>query len=810
MQDFEGLGVFYLGKVFDPDAGRLTDDLVLYDAKDLTTHAAILGMTGSGKTGLAVGLIEEAAIDGVPTIAIDPKGDLGNLLLAFPGLAAQDFRPWIDEAEAARRGIDPDAYAEQTAAKWRQGLGEWGQDAARVGRYRDAVDAVIYTPGSTAGVPLTVLKSFSAPPEAVRADDESLRERVVSTASSLLALLGIDADPVRSREHILVSNLFDTAWREGRDLDAATLIRQIQTPPFQRLGVLDLDSFFPAKDRFALATALNGMVASPGFAAWTQGEPLDVARLLWTPEGKPRVSILSIAHLNDAERMFFVTSLLNEVIGWMRAQTGTSSLRAMLYMDEVFGFFPPSANPPSKTPMLTLLKQARAFGLGVVLASQNPVDLDYKGLGNAGTWFLGRLQTERDKARVIDGLEGASAAAARFDRARLDRILSGLKSRTFLLVNAHADAPTLFQTRWTLSYLAGPLTKPQIQRLRGERTPDAAAPSAASAPTVPAATPVAPPVAVPAAGTRPVLPSEVPERFFPSAVPGAGIEYRPTVLASARLHFVDAKAGLDRWETRGVWAPLAAEAADPWENATVFDGEPVLEREPAGGAKFSPLPSGAANPRTYAAWRNSLAAWLYRTQALTLYRSASRQETSQPGETEGDFRVRLVQTGREERDRAVDALREKYAAKVRTLEDRIRTAEERVAREKSQASQVKLQNTVSWGAAILGAVLGGRRSLGGAISKAGTAAKGSTRIAKEAQDVARAEEDADVLRQRLADLHREIEEEVQRLAASTDPASLVLAPVRVVPRKGDLEAQPLTLVWTPYRPGRGGDAVPAW
>ncbi len=424
--DFEKLGVFYLGRPYDWQQKKAQDGLILYDSKDLVTHAVCVGMTGSGKTGLCLALIEEAAIDGIPAILIDPKGDLANLLLTFPGLQPEDFRPWVNEDDARRKNLSVDDYARQQAELWQKGLASWGEDGARIQRLRDAADFAVYTPGSNAGIPLSILKSFAAPPPAIREDEELLRERIGTTATSLLGLLGIDADPIKSREHILIATILDTAWRQGQELDLAGLIQQIQTPPVKRVGVLDLDAFFPSKDRFALAMALNNLLAAPGFGAWLEGEPLDVANLLHTPEGKPRVAIVSIAHLNDAERMFFVSLLLNQVVGWMRTQSGTTSLRALLYMDEIFGFFPPVANPPSKTPLLTLLKQARAFGVGVVLATQNPVDLDYKGLSNTGTWFIGRLQTERDKARVLDGLEGAAGIAGQgFDRAELERILSG-------------------------------------------------------------------------------------------------------------------------------------------------------------------------------------------------------------------------------------------------------------------------------------------------------------------------------------------------------------------------------------------------
>src|SRR6185295_14684621 len=393
--DFEKLGVFYLGRPYDLGAKQAKPGLLLYDSKDLVTHAVCIGMTGSGKTGLCLALIEEALLDGIPVLLIDPKGDLPNLCLTFPELRPEDFAPWVNEDDARRKGLTVDAYAAQQAELWRKGLAEWGEDGPRIQRLRDAADVAIYTPGSTAGLPISIVKSFSTPPAAVRDDAELFRERIAPTATSLLGLLGVEADPLRSREHILLAKVLETAWHEGRDLDLTELIRQIQSPSFNRVGALDLEAFFPAKDRFALATQLNNLLASPGFDAWLEGEPLDIGALLHTPAGKPRATIISIAHLSDAERMFFVSLLLNEMLGWVRAQSGTTSLRALLYMDEVFGYFPPVANPPSKLPLLTLLKQARAFGVGVVLATQNPVDLDYKGLANTGTWFIGRLQTER-------------------------------------------------------------------------------------------------------------------------------------------------------------------------------------------------------------------------------------------------------------------------------------------------------------------------------------------------------------------------------------------------------------------------------
>src|SRR5688572_22960466 len=422
--DYEKLGAFYLGREYDAASGKLRDELVLYDSKDLTTHAVCVGMTGSGKTGLCLSLLEEAAIDGVPAICIDPKGDLGNLLLTFPSLAAQDFAPWVDAAEAARKGVSPEALAASTAETWRKGLADWDQTPERITRLRAAAEIAIYTPGAETGLPLSVLRSFAPPSAELLADAGALRDRVGAVVSGLLSLLGIEADPIGSREHILLANILEGAWRTGLNLDMTGLIQAVQKPAFDKLGAFDLETFFPAKDRLQLAMGINSLIASPGFATWMAGEPLDAQRLLFTATGKPRISIISIAHLNDAERMFIVTLVLNEVIAWMRAQSGTSSLRAIVYMDEIFGYFPPTANPPSKLPMLTLLKQARAFGLGCVLATQNPVDLDYKGLANCGTWFIGRLQTERDRMRVIDGLKSAIQAPAGSDRGFFESLLN--------------------------------------------------------------------------------------------------------------------------------------------------------------------------------------------------------------------------------------------------------------------------------------------------------------------------------------------------------------------------------------------------
>ncbi len=809
MQDFEKLGVFYLGKEYDLAAKRRTENLVLYDSRDLVTHAVCVGMTGSGKTGLCIALLEEAAIDGVPAIVIDPKGDLANLMLTFPELRGADFLPWVNEEEARRKGVEPAAYAEAQAALWKKGLAEWGQDGGRIRRLREAAEFAIYTPGSSAGIPLSILKSFQAPEKVVLEDGDLRRERVATTATSLLALVGVDADPVQSREHILLSTILDTAWRQGQDLDLAGVIQQIQNPPVQRIGVFDLESFFPSKERFGLAMTLNNLLASPGFTAWLEGEPLDIGRLLWTPAGKPRVAIVSIAHLSDAERMFFVSLLLTQVLGWMRSQSGTTSLRALLYMDEIFGFFPPVANPPSKQPLLTLLKQARAYGLGVVLATQNPVDLDYKGLGNTGTWLLGRLQTERDKQRVLEGLEGASGGA-RFDRAAMERTLAGLGNRVFLMHNVHEDAPVVFESRWAMSYLRGPMTRVQIKQLmegrEADRSPDAATTPVATT-GASAATAEASPKTADAANARPVLPPDIPQFFVRPRTPGDDLTYEPKILAIGKIYYADAKAGVATDEEVAVLADPAARV--DWDGAAatpVRDAD--LERVPAEeDAFFGLVPPEAAKGRSYLEWGKAYTEWLYRTRRLELFRSPASGVVSRPGETERDFRIRLQTAAREKRDAVVEKVRQNYAPRIARLEERIRTAEAAVEREKAQSTQQSLQTAVSIGATILGAFLGRKTISASSIGRATTAVRGAGRVMKEREDVGRAAGNVLELAAQRDELQRTMDDEIARVQAAVDPLTEKLESIAITPKKKDVAVSMTALAWVPYRrDGRGGIA----
>ncbi len=792
--DYEKLGAFYVGRRVD-DAGEMTDDVVLYDAKDLTTHAVIIGMTGSGKTGLGIGILEEAAIDHIPVIAIDPKGDMGNLLLTFPKLDAGDFEPWVNARAAADKGHTVPEYAAAQAALWKKGLGEWGQTGKRIKTLRDRADLAIYTPGSNAGLPVSVLKSFSAPAAELIDDVDLYRERVQATATGILTLIGIDADPVTSREHILISKLLDHAWSDGRDLDIAGLIAAIQAPPIAQVGVMSVDSFFPEKDRFALAMRLNNLLAAPGFEAWLAGEPLSAQNLLYTAEGKPRVSVLSIAHLDDAGRMFFVSMLLNELIAWMRAQPGTSSLRAILYMDEIFGYMPPVANPPSKNLFLTLLKQARAYGLGLVLATQNPVDLDYKGLSNTGTWFIGRLQTERDKARVMEGLEGASDG--NFDKQRMERTLAGLGKRRFLLHNVHEDDAVVFNTRWVLSYLAGPLTREQIKTLtakarkalakvgkavKRQRKSDAA----------------------------PALSPGVAQYFVPSLMDGP--VYYPRVLAAADLIFSNARYGIEAERAVVYTAEIEDGPVDvDWDNAEAIDvATDDLLDDAVADATFTELPAAAGDARRYRSWGSAFKKWVRQNETVKLYRSTRFKLASEPGETEGEFRIRLQTAASEQRDIAVGKLRKRYAGKVTTLENRLMRAEQAIAREQEQSTKKRLDTAVSLGTAILGAVLGRKKLSSTTATRIGSAIKTAGGARKEAQDVARAEATAARVREQLVALEQELADEVAALDTAYDAQTEELKEIVVRAKTTDIHLAVTALVWMPYAADAKGRLRPAW
>lgn len=795
-EDYEALGKFYLGRNYDLEQKSLEDELVLYDSKDLVTHGVVLGMTGSGKTGLCFALLEEAAMDNIPAIVIDPKGDIANLLLTFPDLAPEDFRPWINEDDARKNGVSPDDFAAKQAETWRNGLADWGQTPERIRTFRDRVDLTVYTPGSNTGVPVSILSSLEVPGQEILDDNEILAERIESTVSSLLSLIGIEADPIQDWEHILLSNIFSHSWKNDSGITLETLIRSIQTPSFDKIGVMDLDTVCPEKERLGLAMKMNNLLASPGFSSWLNGDPLDMQRMMHTPEGKPRISIFSIAHLNDSERMFFVSLLMNQMLGWMRAQSGTSSLRALLYMDEVYGYLPPTANPPSKKPMMTMLKQARAFGVGLLLATQNPVDLDYKALSNIGTWFLGRLQTERDKMRVLDGLAGASASQDQsFDRKDMEDRLSALGARVFLMNNVHDDGPEVFHVRWVMSYLRGPLSRNQIKQLMAEKreaqTQKTISPDTTQSPIPSTDTKPNP--------SRPAVPRGADEYFVP-AEPGATgdkIQYAPAVIRLGEARYVDAKKSINGTRQITLINPIeGAPQVVNWNKNIELPKElqaNQLSRDPLDGATFANLPNELIQSKLYKSLKKELVDWVYSNDSITLFHSTMTGMYSAMNESEGDFRARLLHAAREVRDEKVAELQKRFEKKIWSQEDGVQRAKAHLEEQQGQATNAKMDTALRVGSSLLGAVFGKKFSM----TKGRTAMSGASRAWKESGDVDRAEDKVERLQKELADLEAEAGKEIAELKETMDPMNEKFEEIHLSPYKKNCSAKSVGIVWFP-------------
>lgn len=795
---FEKLGLLYLGRELDVNTGQESPQPLLYKNKNLTTHAAIIGMTGSGKTGLGIGLIEEAIMDNVPSIVIDPKGDMGNLLLTFPELQPDDFAPWIDPAEAARKEMDLDAFAARTARDWQEGLASWGQDKERIQELCSRSERTIYTPGSSTGVAVSVLSGFDPPSEELAADTDTLNGMVNSTATSLLALIKIEGDPLQSREHILISSILLHYWRKGEELSMESLIGAVVNPPFEKIGVFPLETFYAQSERMQLGMSLNNILASPSFSAWTQGEPLDIQRILYTAEGKPRTAIFSIAHLSESERMFFVTMLLNRLIGWMRRQQGSSSLKALLYMDEIFGYFPPTANPPSKKPMLLLLKQARAFGIGVVLSTQNPVDLDYKGLSNIGTWFVGRLQTRQDQEKVVEGISGASDG--QLDTTTVRRLLSEMKGRQFLLTSAHLDRPLLFATRWVMSYLKGPMSTGDIKRLMGQKKVKTSADSASlgvfHSPEKRSSAPETQP---------PVLAKSVEQRFYLQNIVMDEVFLEPWIAVQASVRFYNAARNIDEIKEVACKIFLDNDFTEPdWavSEPMMYSLSDCMRKAPR-DATWSSLPASVFSLKNLKGYEKSFSDFLYQQQRLELYRVRALKLESKPGELPGDFKARVVDRLREMKDTAVEKIQDKYEVKQKRLEQRIDRAIERLEKEKSDV-QAKTGDTIlSFGVAVVGALFGRKTFSATNANRAARGIRGVSRVAKEKGDVRRAEENLEDLELELEELGAELESEIDELSASFTIDNYEVETFTIKPRRADIFNVKACLLWEMSPPAAG-------
>ena len=804
---------YFLGRIYDPKTKSTTSEQVLLDPANLTTHAVVTGMTGSGKTGLCIGLLEEAALHNTPAIIIDPKGDLTNLLLHFPGQLPSDFEPWIDPETARREGKSVTQMAEETAAKWKKGLADWGLGAEQLKALGDSADFCIYTPGSSSGIPVNILSSFQAPELDWESNSEILRERISSTITALLGLIGISGiDPLRSREHILLSNLLETAWMNKQNLTLTDLILQVQNPPMDRLGAFPMDSFFPERDRFDLALLLNNFLASPSFQVWQQGQPLDIGAVLKSNSGKPRHSVFYIAHLSENERMFFVTLLFAAVETWMRSQRGTGNLRAIVYFDEIMGYLPPVANPPSKTVMLRMLKQARAFGVGLVLATQNPVDVDYKALSNAGTWMIGRLQTEQDKNRLLDGL---SSAGGTTDISTFDKLISGLEKRVFLYHSIYKSGPVLFNTRWALNYLAGPMTRDQIpmaNELVGAAMPKfGAKPSQRSqeSDTVSSGDESSTPVvaAIGIVNSRPAIPGAISEYFMPNnlgfsqaaAAAGLaanasaqGIVYHAALFLQSEVRYLSRQYNIENsrkvsafLEDPGTglikWERLASEAIDTSR----------LESQPLPRSQFKSPPGWLGDSRKTSDIQKDFAEWLYRTASQRVKANTALKVYSTPEMTDAQFQEKCRAAAKNAMDAEKSKVTATLATKIAAMQRKIDSQELDVNAATSQVSQRKLEQFTTGGAAVIGMLTGRKRSLNSTISK--------VRMASAAKDRLTAEEET--LRQynqQLVELQQQQANAIKDVEAKWASVISQVSEVTISPTKSDIFSEVFGVAWVPY------------
>ena len=769
---YEKLGLFYLGKDVDRETLAPVEALTLLKNKNFTTHAAIIGMTGSGKTGLGIGIIEEAAIDNIPSIVIDPKGDMGDLCLSDPAFSSEGFEPWVRD-EANTQGIDTFEYAGKIAAQWKEGIASFDQDASRVKRFHD-VPKTIYTPGSSAGVAINILSSLERPPLQMMKESDSFTAYLKSTVMSLLSLIGIDADPLTSKAYILLAQIVSRAWLAGEEIGIDTLIGKIITPPFQKIGILPLDTFYASDARFQLASRFNALLASPSFSLWLQGESLDIQKLLYDENGKAKIAIFSIAHLNDNERMFFVTLLLNKYSAWMRRQSGTSSLKTLLYMDEIFGYFPPTKNPPSKAPMMVLLKQARAFGVGIVLSTQNPVDLDYKGLSNIGTWFIGRLQTTQDIERVIDGLGGKIGSA--FEKREIENILSNLKKRTFFLKSAYLEDLRLFTTRWVLSYLKGPLKRDEIATLMADQKVWSPPREVEERFVGRGAT----------LSTFPLFENTIPCYYEPD--PTQQNIYFPTLSVRARVHFFNQRRGIDvERKVSLAWLLDSTQRALDWKEAREEEMDfTTLPHLPPAGAHYYDLPGIISKDKGLKKAVRGIKAYLYRVENLTLFRCRVFKLESKAGESRSEFIVRVKDHLNEKKELEIEKLKRRYAAKEQAAQNRLLRAQERLSRESSEATS----SIIEMGISVLSALFGKRTSttIGRAVSKGG-------RILKERSEMSRAEAYLAKVQEDIEVLNDQLEEKIDHIDRKYHIEECTLESFKIKPRKTDIVVDQCAIVW---------------
>jgi len=769
---FEKMGLFYLGK----DSGD--DTLELYKSKHLTTHAAIIGMTGSGKTGLGVGIIEEAAIDNIPSIVIDPKGDMGNLCLDFPDMLPSDFLPYIDPIAAQNKNLSIEEFASITAEKWKNGIESFGQDLSRVKKLAN-VKKTIYTPGSSAGVGVNILGNFDAPNSEILDDSDLFSSLINSTVTSLLSLVGIDTNPISSKEHLLLSNIFNFYWSKGKSLSLEDLIGLIATPPFKKIGVLTLKSFYPQNDRMKLAMLLNNVISSVTFSSWIKGEALDIQNMLYDENGKAKISIFSIAHLNDNERMFFVTILLNAYINWMRAQRGSSILKSLLYMDEIFGFFPPTKNPPSKEPMLLLLKQARAFGTGIVLSTQNPVDIDYKGLSNIGTWFVGKLQTKQDIDKVLDGV----AAKSDLSKNEISKKIATLKERNFFLKNVHVEKTSEFYTRWVLSYLKGPMTKNDIRKLMKDRKK-----------IVSQKEDLISPKKTDKVDTKPVLSEEIKEYFNDTNI-NSNEPFYPYMYGHVELRFYNLKRDIDSVENMFLKLELRDDAKSiNWEES-VEETEPQFTSRASNSAKYAALPDIITGEKNLNSWKKELSDFIYNTKRLELFSCKALKMESKNGQSKQDFLLEIQDILKEKTDDKVEKIKSRFQTKYGRLEDKLQKLEFKLEKEKSDVTTKTTDTVIGIGMTVLGAIFGRKAMSTSTISRGASAIKKAKSVYGERNDVKNTMLLMDNVKGDMAKLQNDMQDEIDKTNDLFSIDNYEISDIAIKPRRSDVSIEDIAILW---------------
>ena len=777
--DYENLKLFYIGK--EKTNGQNFAPLV-YKNKDLTTHAAIIGMTGSGKTGLGISLLEEATIDNIPSIIIDPKGDMGNLLLTFPNLQGSDFEPWIEEQDAVNNGLSVTELALKTAQTWKNGIEADFQNQERIQKLKDSADFTIYTPGSSAGVQISILSSFKAPSIEVLEDNELLVSLINSTVSSILSLID-EKDDSSSKEFILISTIFMNSYSNQKDLSLEELITYIVTPPFSKIGIFDLETFFPQSERLKLALKLNTIIANPSFKSWIEGEPLDISNLLYDESGKAKVSIFSIAHLNDSQRMFFVSLLLNQMVSWMRRQEGTTSLKALLYMDEIFGYFPPNSNPPSKQPMLTLLKQARSFGVGVILSTQNPVDIDYKGLANIGTWFIGRLQTKQDKEKVIDGL--SSAVEGKIDKNEMENLLSNLEKRTFIMKNINEDGIKIFQTRWTLSYLKGPITKEQIKFLMANKNINFVSKPEIQKTKIETTNRQNSP--------KPLIPNLIEQKYLYTSQ-NESYYLQGYLVFKCSVHFADSAKNIDLTNELNYKVYLQKEASNiNFEELEEFK-ENSFETNERNNSNYYETPIFIQNEKELKQIQKDFFDFIFRTTKLSLYKNEDLKIISKQNESLTDFKIRIQDRLNEKIDEQIKSLQEKFSKTNDSIDDKLNKLFDKLEKEQLQANTTTTDAIISIGTSLLGAFFG-KSTTASTLGKVASSAKGATKILKEKSDVKYVENEIQQLQIEKEELQKTLENEISKINEENKISNFQIEEIFIKPKRTDIFNIKLELLW---------------